>query len=61
MVNALSPDVDNKGLVTFCRARLSMMQEFFRSLDNLVAAVLTLDELRLGAMARMLGLEHRKD
>ncbi len=61
MANALSPEVDNKGLVTFYQARLSRMQEFFRGLDNLVATALALDELRLGAIERMLGLRLRKE
>ena len=33
------------------------MQTFFRSLDNLVATLLALDELRLGALEKLLGIK----
>lgn len=39
--------------VQFYLNRLKHMQDFFKTLDTLISAVLTLDELRLGALARL--------
>jgi DNA-binding transcriptional regulator GbsR (MarR family) len=37
------------------QARLQNMQAFFHTLDNLVAMVMTLDELRVGSLQRLFG------
>ncbi len=42
-------------LAVFYRERLSAMQAFFHTLDNLVAAFLALDELRLKALEKLIG------
>jgi DNA-binding transcriptional regulator GbsR (MarR family) len=39
----------------FYRQRLQAMQSFFHTLDNLVATILALDELRSGAIQRLAG------
>jgi DNA-binding transcriptional regulator GbsR (MarR family) len=47
-------------LAKFYRQRLEAMQSFFHILDNLVATFLALDELRLGALEKLLGLKEKK-
>jgi DNA-binding transcriptional regulator GbsR (MarR family) len=47
-------DPEDEQLAHFYHKRLSAMQSFFHSLDNLVATVLALDELRLGALDKIL-------
>lgn len=42
-------------LAEFTRQRLQALANFFHALDNLVAAVLALEELRSSALARLLG------
>jgi len=44
-------------LAAFYQQRLGNIQRFFHKLDNLVAAVLTLDEFRLSAVQRLFGSE----
>jgi DNA-binding transcriptional regulator GbsR (MarR family) len=39
----------------FYRQRLQAMESFFHTLDNLVATILALDELRSGAIQRLVG------
>lgn len=52
MVRAADEDADD-AMVRFYLERLQHMQDFFRTLDTLVKAVLTLDELRLTSLARL--------
>ncbi len=52
MVQQAGADYDNE-LVQFYLGRLRHMQDFFKTLDTLVKAVLTLDELRLSSLARL--------
>ncbi len=54
---AQSPEItpEEMELAAFYQKRLSNMQRFFASLDNLVAAVLALDEFRIGAFQRLFG------
>lgn len=52
MVQQAGTTHDNKQ-VQFYLDRLKHMQDFFKTLDTLVKAVLTLDELRLGSLARL--------
>ena len=52
MVQQAGPTHDNEQ-VQFYLDRLKHMQDFFKTLDTLVKAVLTLDELRLGSLARL--------
>lgn len=44
----------------FYQKRLGAIAAFFRTLDNLVATLIALDELRLGALEKMLGSFSRK-
>lgn len=50
---------DDQSLVVekaaFYRARMREMERFFNTLDNMVATVLALDELRAGSLERILG------
>jgi len=48
-------------LARFYQKRLQAMQAFFRSLDQLVAAALALEEFRVGALERLLGITRRND
>jgi HTH-type transcriptional regulator, glycine betaine synthesis regulator len=43
------------GRADFYHQRLQAMQSFFHTLDNLVATILALDELRSGAIQRLVG------
>jgi len=49
----LSPE--EAKLAAFYQRRLGRLADFFKALDNLVAALLALDELRSGALERILG------
>lgn len=44
----------------FYQARMREMERFFNTLDNLVATVLALDELRAGTLERILGNKREK-
>lgn len=46
---------EDRELAAFYQERLKAMQTTFRTLDNLVATLLALDELRMGALERWLG------
>lgn len=46
-------DTDDAELATFYQERMQEMQRFFDSLDNLVAMVIALDELRVGTIQRL--------
>jgi DNA-binding transcriptional regulator GbsR (MarR family) len=56
MLETSEMDVEQAELKQFYQKRLSAMLSFFHSLDNLVATILALDELRLGALERLSGL-----
>jgi DNA-binding transcriptional regulator GbsR (MarR family) len=58
MVGNSELDPEDAELALFYQERMGAMQSFFRSLDNLVATVLALDELRIGALERLLGIRH---
>jgi DNA-binding transcriptional regulator GbsR (MarR family) len=47
-------DVDGETAV-FYQKRMENMQRFFNSLDNLVATLITLDELRMGTIQKLFG------
>jgi DNA-binding transcriptional regulator GbsR (MarR family) len=49
---ALASDAE---LAAFYQLRMSNMQEFFNSLDNLVAMLMALDNLRSGTLSRLFG------
>ena len=49
-------DPEEEELARFYRVRLSDMVSFFHSLDNLVSTILALDELRLGALEKLLAV-----
>lgn len=46
--------------VAFYQARMREMERFFNTLDNMVATVLALDELRAGSLERILGARRGK-
>jgi DNA-binding transcriptional regulator GbsR (MarR family) len=56
MVDSGQAGAEDAELVRFYQKRLGAMQSFFRSLDNLVAMLLALDEFRAGALEKLLGL-----
>jgi DNA-binding transcriptional regulator GbsR (MarR family) len=56
MVEGGEVDAEQAELARFYQKRLGAMQSFFRSLDNLVATLLALDEFRAGALEKLLGL-----
>ena len=55
MVQSATPDPSELALANFYQQRIRTIQSFFNSLDNLVAMVLALDELRISALERFLG------
>jgi DNA-binding transcriptional regulator GbsR (MarR family) len=50
-------DPQQAELARFYQKRMQAMQSFFRSLDNLVATLLALDELRSSTLEKLLGLK----
>lgn len=56
MVEGGEVDPEEAELARFYQKRLGAMQSFFRSLDNLVATLMALDEFRAGALEKLLGL-----
>lgn len=60
MLDGAVSDPQQAELALFYQKRLQTMQGFFHTLDQLVAMALTLDELRIGALEKLLGLK-RKD
>jgi DNA-binding transcriptional regulator GbsR (MarR family) len=44
----------------FYQQRIREMERFFNTLDNLVATILALDELRAGTLERLLGVKREK-
>jgi DNA-binding transcriptional regulator GbsR (MarR family) len=55
MIDQGSLNSEELELAMFYQKRLNAMQSFFHSLDHLVATILALDELRSGAIDRLLG------
>jgi DNA-binding transcriptional regulator GbsR (MarR family) len=55
MVASGEMDPEQTELARFYQTRLGSMQSFFHSLDNLVATLLAIDNLRAGALERFLG------
>jgi DNA-binding transcriptional regulator GbsR (MarR family) len=53
MVMALSSSESETELSAFYRKRLEIMKRFFDALDNLTAAIIALDELRLGTIQQL--------
>ena len=60
MVVGAAADSDEAELRRFYQGRLGNIQAFFRTLDKLVAAFLALDELRIGALDKVLGVGRDK-
>lgn len=60
MVEGAEIDPEDLELAQYYRKQLGAIAAFFRTLDNLVATLLALDELRLGALEKMLGAFNRK-
>ncbi|MGE5222818.1 MAG: GbsR/MarR family transcriptional regulator [Omnitrophica WOR_2 bacterium] len=55
MTRSSAADPANPELAAFYQERMKSMEDFFHTLDNLVATILALDELRLGAVQRLIG------
>jgi DNA-binding transcriptional regulator GbsR (MarR family) len=53
MVESASPDPAETELAVFYQKRLQAIQSFFHTLDNVVATVLALDELRLSTIQKL--------
>ncbi len=53
MVQSSPVDSSSPDLPAFYQQRLQSMEDFFHMLDNLVATVLALDELRVGALQKL--------
>lgn len=58
MVNSAPVDPAEAELVNFYQQRLRSLESFFHTLDNLVATLLALDELRTGVIERLFGIKH---
>jgi len=50
-------DPQEAELANFYRKRLQAMQSFFHTLDQVVAMLLALDEMRIGALEKLLGIK----
>ena len=50
-----SPEGGNPELAAFYKQRMENMQRFFNSLDNIVATLLALDNLRLNSVSKLFG------
>jgi DNA-binding transcriptional regulator GbsR (MarR family) len=59
LVKTAQKDREEAELAAFYQQRLQAMESFFHTLDNLVATVLALDELRLGTVQKMFGREKK--
>jgi DNA-binding transcriptional regulator GbsR (MarR family) len=55
MAQSARPGPEDAGLALFYQQRLQGMLTFFQALDNLVATILALDELRQGTIQRLFG------
>lgn len=54
IVNSSPTSPENAEMIAFYQKRLQAMQSFFHALDNLVATIVALDELRTGKLANLL-------
>jgi HTH-type transcriptional regulator, glycine betaine synthesis regulator len=57
MIDASPLELQEIELANFYRKRLQAMQSFFHTLDQIVAMIITLDEMRMGALEKLLGLK----
>ena len=55
MVREASPAEADAELAAFYQERMEGMQRFFNTLDNIVATLLALDEMRLNSLLKLLG------
>ncbi|MCP4356470.1 MAG: hypothetical protein GY796_00430 [Chloroflexi bacterium] len=55
MVQTAVPPNTDPDLATFYQQRMTSMQGFFNNLDNLVATMIALDDLRAGTISRLFG------
>ena len=61
MVKEAGPSGSDADLALFYQQRMENMQRFFNSLDNIVATLLALDNLRLNSVSKMFGKSNRSD
>lgn len=59
MVEKADFGADEAELADFYSLRLQAMERFFNQLDNLVVTVLAIDDLRIDALERILGVQQR--
>lgn len=57
IIQSATSDSSDVELTSFYEQRLRTMQSFFNSLDNLVAMLLALDNLRISGLERLIGKE----
>lgn len=55
MVSAAESNADEQELAAFYQERMQNMQRFFNNLDNIVATLLALDDLRLNSVSKLFG------
>ncbi len=61
MIKEAELDDSDADLALFYQQRMENMQRFFNSLDNIVATLLALDNLRLNSVSKMFGKSNRND
>ena len=59
LVQKALTETSDAALASFYQQRLKTLQSFFNSLDNLVALVLAMDELRIGALEKLLARKEK--
>jgi DNA-binding transcriptional regulator GbsR (MarR family) len=55
IVNEAHPAPADQDTAAFYKERMEGMQQFFNSLDNIVATLLAFDDMRLNALAKLIG------
>lgn len=61
MIKNLKSDPAETELAVFYKERMHGIQSFFNKLDNLVAAIIAIDELREGTIKKFFGKETAKN
>lgn len=61
LIDSAQPEPEEQELARFYQKRLNAIGAFFRTLDNLVVTLLALDELRLGALEKLVSTFSKKE
>jgi DNA-binding transcriptional regulator GbsR (MarR family) len=61
LARSAAADPEEREQAAFITSRLGAIDGFFHTLDNLVATLLALDEMRLGALERLLGIRRENN